>query len=971
MLSSARQLARVGALLSFVAAAGAAQSVPTTAGSPRQSAGAFDDAALRRTSPTLRRDDVRPTKADVVSPRLVVASAPRAFQVVRIPVPDEIGDGRVARYTVYPTGVAPILGKLDGTIAAGASSRMVLVTVGVPADARAGLASVGSVYFTAAGAPSVEVPMAIDVAPTRRIELSINETVRGVQPGNRFALSYQLLNLGNAIDTVAVRFTLPDGWRVENGDGSTALGPGGVATRTAQVRVPVDAGLGTQSVQLIAFARGAPVASTTALIEIVGANGRRNGTANGPSLQVAVINARGPWDGTQTGVSYALDGHVSDNVRIAARVMTGPSLSSAGGMALARNGVIAMPPSLALFSPSWRATIGPVGSSLGDLTGTAIGGHGASFDFMRSNWSVAGLAARPMQWGTGPGKGIGTDAKFVQLGRRSGQLRVTTTVSSLREALGPLGQPRSLDALSAGLQFGANMHRSVNSELAYRRYDGGSGLGASAAIALRNDRGALEMRGTHAAGGRRAFARGTNEFTASANRRLRSWLDVNGSTWRVDDADGSTRNLESSGWTVGTTARVGRIATLDLGGRGFGYQSASSAGRFGSTDRTAFGSLNTHAGIFLASLDGVMGTRARTMSSLVSGVITDRAPLARLAANVGAAGHSGAFTLTGAVSDLGASTGYPARQFEFRAQLDQLPLVTVRGLRVVAGGSAARMTSFVTPGAWISSMRATLTAQLPLGIALQFESERNPLFSVGSASAQDPNRWVHITRVQRAVAMPRLVRGARAEGVVFNDVNGNGHRDREEVAVSGIVLRRGAQTAVTEKDGRYRFAGVTTEPVSIDARSLPMGWITASESRMGGGDVPLLALAAVDVRIFVAPEDSSRVSRDDLSRTVVTARDSAGRTWVARPVTSDLARFDALPPGRYTVGADFTQAQEPLRVVGGQPDFVVGEHVVPTIRLGVQPRPLRFSVARKATADSVRGAGGSASPSPSTPRNQH
>ena len=280
------------------------------------------------------------------------------------------------------------------------------------------------------------------------------------------------------------------------------------------------------------------------------------------------------------------------------------------------------------------------------------------------------------------------------------------------------------------------------------------------------------------------------------------------------------------------------------------------------------------------------------------------------------------------------------------------------------------MTSFVTPGAWISTMRATLTAQLPLGIALQLESERNPLFFVGGASAQDPNRWVHITRVQRAVALPRITRGARVEGVVFNDVNGNGRRERDEVTVGGIVLRRGAETILTGKDGRYRFAGATTEAVSVDARSLPMGWITTTESRLGGGDVPLLALAAVDVRLFVAPVDSSRVTRDDLARTVVTARDSSGRTWMARSVTSELARFDALPPGRYTVGADFSQAQEPLRVAGAQPDFLVGESAVPVVRLTVQPRPLRFPVARKAGADSVRGAGGPASPSASNPRSQ-
>ena len=129
--------------------------------------------------------------------------------------------------------------------------------------------------------------------------------------------------------------------------------------------------------------------------------------------------------------------------------------------------------------------------------------------------------------------------------------------------------------------------------------------------------------------------------------------------------------------------------------------------------------------------------------------------------------------------------------------------------------------------------------------------------------------------------------------------------------------------------------------------------------------MPLLALSAVDVRLEIAPVDSTRVSRDDLAKVVVMARDSSGRTWVARAVSPSLARFDALPPGQYMVSADFSQSQEPLRIAGTAPAFVVSERAVPTLSLAVQPRPLRFPVARKSAIDSVRGIGGSAAPAAS------
>ncbi|GLC27062.1 NEW3 domain-containing protein [Roseisolibacter agri] len=922
-------------------------------------------ADARGTTPTApaARDDRRPATgparpADaptaIRAATLVVRAAPRGFHVVTIPLPAQFGADRRAEYVVLPTGVAPILGRHAGALAPGAGARTVSLTVGVPTDVRAGLVPAGSVVFSTPGLPDVEVPIALDVAPRRRVELAVTEALRAVRAGDRFSMRYQLVNLGNAADTLAVRVQLPQGWRAEGGDGVTAIAPGAAVTRTLHVAVPRDVGRGNVTLRLTALARGVAVASTDAAVELLGADGSSSGAA-GSTIRVGATSVRGPWTGTPVGLSYAMDGHLTDAIQLSARAVTAPDPASAAGMALARTGLVDVTPSVALWTPAWRLAAGPVGGTLTDLTGTAVGGRGASLLVTRPGWGMSLLATRP---GTGA-TAFGTDALFGQASRQVGRLRVSTSVSSLRESLGPLGDPRRLDAVSAGVQLGSFLDRMLVSELGYRRFDGGAGLGASTNVVLRGERGTLDVRATHAAGGSQAFARGTDEIAASASRRVASWLSVDGSAWRLDDGGASARALRTDGWTVGASTRLASLASLHVGARSSAYESEAPAGRFGSGDRSLFGSVQAGGGALGASVDGAFGVRTRTMAGADATAFVDRALTSRVSGTVHLSGVAGTLAGTGAVTDNGAGSGFPARQIEYGLRADQVPLLAVSGVRLLTGGAATRSTSFVTPGAWLTTLSGTLGIELPLGVQLDVEAERNPLYFASALGASAAPGWIWSLRVERALRLPRFGRSGTVEGHVFADTDGDGRRGRSERGVEGIVVRRGRETVVTGRDGRYRFVGPSSDVAAIDVRSLPLGWVAAggaggAEGR--GGDMAVVALAAIDVLLRADDADSTRVSREDLERSIVTARDSAGRTWVARAVSPGLARFDALPPGRYVTSVDFSQAREPLRVASAMPSFVVGTGNVPPLQLLVRPRPLRLQVARRPASDSAAAA---------------
>jgi hypothetical protein len=241
-------------------------------------------------------------------------------------------------------------------------------------------------------------------------------------------------------------------------------------------------------------------------------------------------------------------------------------------------------------------------------------------------------------------------------------------------------------------------------------------------------------------------------------------------------------------------------------------------------------------------------------------------------------------------------------------------------------------------------IRAGLEMDLPLSSTIRMSAERNP-YVVPGAGASD---WIYVLGISRAFGLPRLS-GGGTRGTVYRDVNGNGKRDAGETGFGGVMLRRGAEVAVTDNRGSFHLMGNEREAYEVDARSLPLGWIAPS-TVVGPAtrSIGAMALSPIEVELTLDPADSARVSRTHLADLIVTLRDSTGRQWASRRASPVRHVFDAVPPGTYVVLVDASASSEPLRPVGDNPAVVIaGGRSVPPIRIVMRARALRFSNQRR------------------------
>jgi len=113
---------------------------------------------------------------------VVAAAAPRSYRVVKVPVPPELAGASKVTYEVVASGNVPLLGVRSGTVARGS---VVVLTVGVPTSAQAGLTRAGFVRFTTAGVTPIRSPIDVAIARVARIDVTPTQSMRGAQAGDR------------------------------------------------------------------------------------------------------------------------------------------------------------------------------------------------------------------------------------------------------------------------------------------------------------------------------------------------------------------------------------------------------------------------------------------------------------------------------------------------------------------------------------------------------------------------------------------------------------------------------------------------------------------------------------------------------------------------------------------------------------------------------------------------------------------
>jgi len=860
------------------------------------------------------------------------AAAPRSFRIVTVPVPAAFPADREVRFDIVPTGPVAILGSLTGALPpTPGEPRVVAFTAGLPARARAGVTPIARVRLSVPDGATVDVPVELDVARVPGAGVRLTRALVAVHRGTRFSVGYVLTNTGNAPDSLDVGLTAPSGWQVQGPVPRHTLEPDGTAQGSIAVTVPEGTATGAARLRLVIRDSEGERTRTDAVIEVV--DPAASAATYAPRLTAGLATVVGDTGAASAAIGLSLDGQLSDGLRVNGRLVQELDTRHVDTRGLGRVGYFLGAPYVTLASDRWQATGGTTGVVFSDLTGVNVWGKGASFAGGFERWRVAALAGRPVLGGPANGGHL----LATQAGWRVGGGWVSAAASDLEDGQ---GGTRRLQAIALGGSAPLGSGTTLAAELADRRYAAGEGLGWLMELRREAETDHLLLRYVHAPGGSGAFARVRNELSGFGTRAFAGGVLLSGGYWRSDDENPAFSRLHSSGWSLSPQIAVDSNTTAGIEARGTSFDATGASGTFGNAERMVGVVVDSRLGSLYLSGATSIGRAARTAatpSGLASTVEAGRATYRGL---VGWATGRGNFQLSGSVEQNGAGTGLLPRQYIVGLQADRVSLRP--GGTVLLNAAVQRYGWFGDrPGA--NLVRLGLTTPLGLGLFLTADVERNPfVVDVGGAS-----RWIAAFKVERGVQVPLAALRPAAQGVVYEDRNANGHRDPDEPGVLGAVVRRGAESVVTDRSGRFRFYDRTDAPARLDETSLPFGLVVnaAALPPPGAkhGDIGVIPTSPVEVELLPMPGDDGRVPKVDFHSALVRARDARGDLWTAQLDSAGLATFHALPPGRYELDIDLTGLSEPLLPRGPIPGFTVEiGGTAPRLKIPVYPRRIRM-----------------------------
>ena len=484
---------------------------------------------------------------EITLPSVSASGAPRSYQVVSIPVPDAFAHVMKLDVEVVPHGEFVVLGPRTRSLAASSRSR-VGVTIGIPANALAGRLVAAEARFSSPVSPTLIVPIEIDVNLVRQILLRRGSGSINGQAGGDVIVPFEIVNSGNAIETVATELTLPSGWSSrELHQAAIVVHPGETIKRRVRLKVPPLSSTGSSFVQIDLREGKELLGSETMTVEVF--NSGSVGRQAGP-LVTSGVSHTGDENGHANSLfTLSAVGALYDSVRIDARMSQGSAVGGAASNAFARLGSFQSSASVMFSAPSGQLSFGNTGTSFSDLTGLYPYGQGAMLHLQNAQWGLTGLGALSMQ---APGSTERKPLAGLRGERNFGDVQLSTSISHLADA----GlSPRRLDALGVGAAVPSVFGSTFRAEIAERRFQGGSGFGWSTGLLRANPESNEEFRITHAPGGSDAFARATNELVANLSERLAPRVTVAASGWRTTDATSVFSGLKSNGFSLQTAVR--------------------------------------------------------------------------------------------------------------------------------------------------------------------------------------------------------------------------------------------------------------------------------------------------------------------------------------------------------------------------------------------------------------------------------
>ncbi|HEX2693339.1 MAG TPA: hypothetical protein VHL12_04695 [Gemmatimonadaceae bacterium] len=875
-----------------------------------------------------------PVSRDSVASRVIVvptvhgSGAPRSYQVVSIPVPEALAGATNIEMEIIPRGDFVILGARTRTLAPSVRTK-VGVTIGIPANAMAGRLIAAEVRFSAPAAAVMIVPVEIDVSLVRQLSLRTNRTPMNAQAGSDVILPFEITNSGNAPEKLTTDLELPNGWSLREMHSSPiVLQPGETIKKRLRLAVPSLANTGSSFVHIVLAADGEKMDDAVMTVEVF--NSSSIGQQAGPLLTTGLARVNDENGRPNSLLTLSATGALFDSVRVDARMSRSSALGGASSNAFSHLGAYQSAASLALTSPTSQLNFGNTGTSFSDLTGLYPYGQGALIKLQHPGWSFIGLGALAIAQ---PGVTDRQPMVGLRGERQVGEVRLSSSLTHLGDA----GlSPRKLDAFGIGASIPAFLGTTFRAEVAERRFQDGSGLGWSTGLVrIGSDRNE-ELRVTHAPGGSDAFARAANEVVVNLSEQLTSRAAVTASGWRTTDATSVFSGLNARGLSLRPQYAVFGSTTVSVEARTYTFDATSrptptnTGGGFGNQEQQLGFGLSTYLHQYYVNTTAYLGNVTRTVSPVAQAVVTDRTPRNYWTTNAGWVGTGGALELQSRIEQTRDRAGFVNQQTMVGVRAEQLVLPWLGGVR--AEGELQHVSGFGDQSSGI--VRAGLAVPIVNGLSFKLDAERNSIFH--STSGKVP--WIAGIRIEHSLTVPMLRRPGTS-GYVFEDRNGNQRRDAGEPGVPGVVVRRGAETAVADANGRYRVSGDVSKPIVIDEASLPDGWTATGSER---SDLGVSLTTAAQVELVVAPRSGITSVQVDLAAAHVIARDSSGREWIAKMTGPTTATFESLPVGTYLLVFDLSELSEPLIPRGPIPTLVVNGKDSKSVTITLDPRPIRI-----------------------------
>jgi hypothetical protein len=884
-------------------------------------------------------------------PILVVNGAPRSFQVVRVPVPAEFAADQGVSFDIVTTAGAPLLGRRSGGLAGGRGrERVVVITVGIPAVAVAGRTTIAYVRFFANGARGVRVPVDLAVPAIPRVRITPAQNLRGARPGEQFELWFEVANAGNLRDSLDLRIDAPPTWNVRfTAPSRVVMQPGETINRSVRMLVPPASDIGDFPITLIALAGLTERGRATTIVQVTDV--MRTAQRGGPVVVVGAASAMSQGSSTRPVESVTIDGPVSDGVTVSGRLSTPMPADPVVNRALSTMGYSAQSNFMSVSARHWGAAVGTTGLSLGELAGQSVFGRGASIQLRSDQLQLRVLGAAPLA-------AEGTTWTAPTLYAAAADVRVgpgliTGFFASLRDSTYAV---RSLDVAGIGGEVSPWSHSLISAQVAERQYRDGSGVGAAGDVRGPIAGADVDLRIVHAPGGTAAFASTRDALSAAAGRTF-GHLRTDVRYWGTQDRNSAATDIASTGWSVSPSYALFAPLTLGVDVRHSGFTSSDDRGAFGSNQQEYGGRARLVYRGFDLSADSRWSTVASDVTAATGAHFVDQTQRVTSRARLDHMGTYGDIGVGGSIETATAGPSSIPAPTSADVHVERLQLVPwVPGLTL-----SAAMQRMQYGAAVLTTSRGELALEMHRSIRVILGAEKGTV-----RDAAGIVRTVMTLRVERTTLLPSFDRHV-ITGVVFQDRNGNGLRDGGEPGIGGIVVHRGAESAVSDSKGVFRISRDASGRTEIDSRSLPEGWLQSPRLLDGvANDLELgvVPTTSLEIRVALAPLADGSVPNARLGTATLVLHDSTGREWTARTDALARAMFDALPAGRYTLDVDLGNASEPL-LIDSIPAITIGstpgrQHVVVLART----RPVRIFRPRTPAAETTPASPSAPAPSP-------